>query len=74
MEGAEVINSQNCEPVPDEVSTASLYVDNASGTHRIAFDKKIREHPSYRLVDKVVVKISLMHDGEIRIKKLSDTV
>ncbi len=74
MEGAEVANSQNSDAVlPAEVSAAIVTIDKNSGTHRVAFDKKIRESPAYRLVEGESVKVTVMTDGEIRIKKLADT-
>ncbi len=74
MEGTEAVNSQPSEPVPVEVSTSSVIEDSANGTHRVSFDKDIRGNSAYRLVSKDKVRVTLMSDGEIRIKKLADTV
>lgn len=69
MEGTEVSNSQNSAPTVVDVGTATVTTD-VNETHRAAFEKKIRNNPAYELVPGDLVKVTLMSDGEIRIKKL----
>jgi hypothetical protein len=73
MAGSEAIGSDVPEPVVAEVSTSSVTEDSTNGTQRVSFDRKIRENPAYRMEPKAPVKVTLMSDGEIRVRKLADT-
>lgn len=70
-EGTEAINPSKSEPVAVAHGTGKVQ-EVGTGTHTFAVPKDVRDDPAYRFGKSEQYMVTLMSDGELRIKRLAD--